>query len=86
MPFKCPYFESLRGCHRSEEEVPFACCGFGLGEREEVSPCGSSSCVGSRSDWNAGNLKVACALESGCEAVIVSGCDRGHEDCRLGFF
>jgi hypothetical protein len=84
--FKCPYLESLLGCHRSEEDVPFACGGFGLGEREELSPCDSSSCVGSRSGWKAGNLKVVCALESGCEAVIVSDRDRGHEDCRGGCF
>ena len=70
----CPYLESLLGCQRSEEEEPpFAFAGSGLGDREELRPCGSSSrCVGRRSGWKAGNLNVPFAPASGAEDAVIA--------------
>jgi hypothetical protein len=84
-PFEYPYLPSLRDCHLS------VCIGFpfegavwlGLAPREELRPNGSSSCVGSNSDWKAGNLKVECGLESRAAGDMVAGADKLWERVTL---
>jgi hypothetical protein len=83
-PFMRPYFMSLRGCHLPSSALPFCSVGgFGLGVRDELTPNGSSSCVGSRSGWKAGNLKVACGGGSTGDADAIAATAREYD---RGFF
>jgi len=72
-PFVYPTLCSLRGCHRSDACAPP--CGWplpmGLEVREELKPNGSSSCVGSRSGWNGGNLYVTFGFVSSSESEAI---------------
>jgi hypothetical protein len=70
---KYPFLWSLRGCHLSDGALLFErCLRAGLGVRDELSPNGSSSWVGRRSGWNAGNLKVAFGFESSGDAETIA--------------
>ena len=67
--------DSFRGCHRSAGmELPLVCiAGLGLAERDELSPyLPSSSGVGIKSGWKAGNRKVALGLGSRARVGIMA--------------
>lgn len=98
-PFTAPNLESLRGCHRSADAVlPFpGAARLGLPDRDELKPKWSSSGMGNRSGWKAGNLKVAFGLASLADADVdviamavggaggvSKGCSSSHRYERCG--